>query len=188
VQPGLWRRFVFACRAFFALLFEGRLPADIVRAVATDGRSADRSATPAAPAPTPVTPAAATAAAADRAVQILAVLQRDGRLIDFLTEDIASYPDDQVGAAVRDIHLSCRTSLQQYVKLEPVLDADEGASVTIPAGFDPAAIKLVGNVARRPPLRGVVRHRGWRALEVTLPGLPEGEARSIVAAAEVEVA
>ena len=40
----------------------------------------------------------------DRAVQMLALLQRDGRLIDFLAENISPYPDVQLGAAVRNIH------------------------------------------------------------------------------------
>jgi hypothetical protein len=118
---------------------------------------------------------------------MLALLQRDGRLIDFLAEDISAYPDDQVGAAVRDIHRACRLTLEQYVKLEPVLDADEGGEVNVPAGFDPASIKLVGNVAGRPPLRGIVRHRGWRVSDVSLPALAHPGARAVVAAAEVEV-
>ena len=36
--------------------------------------------------------------------RFLAILQRDSRLIDFLQEDIAAYSDDQIGAAVREIH------------------------------------------------------------------------------------
>src|SRR5262245_48893552 len=43
-------------------------------------------------------------------LRVLAVLQRDGRLIDFLEEDIDAYPDAQIGAAVRDIHRGCRKS------------------------------------------------------------------------------
>src|SRR5207253_6846543 len=36
------------------------------------------------------------------AVQLLAILQREGRLLDFLQEDVDGYADAQIGAAVRD--------------------------------------------------------------------------------------
>ena len=123
----------------------------------------------------------------DRAVQMLALLQRDGRLVDFLEEDVSSYPDGQLGAAVRSIHTSCRQVLERYIKLEPILSSEEDQPVTVPVGFDPAAIKLVGNVTGEPPIRGLLRHRGWRVTEVTLPSLPQGSGRAIVAPAEVEV-
>jgi hypothetical protein len=118
---------------------------------------------------------------------MLGLLQRDGRLIDFLSEDVAAYPDAQLGAAVRSIHTSCRQVLERYVKLDPVIASEEDQPVTVPAGFDPAAIKLVGNVTGEPPIRGVLRHRGWRVKEVTLPSLPQGSGRAIVAPAEVEI-
>jgi len=108
--------------------------------------------------------------------------------VDFLAEDVAPYPDAQLGAAVRSIHNSCRQVLDRYLKLAPVLDSDEDQPVTVPAGFDPAAIKLVGNVTGEPPFRGLLRHRGWRVAEVNLPSLPQGAGRAIVAPAEVEIA
>jgi hypothetical protein len=123
----------------------------------------------------------------DRAVQMLALLQRDGRLIDFLAENISAYPDEQLGAAVRTIHDTCRQVLDQYVNLEPVLNSEEDQPVTVQAGFDPAAIKLIGNVAGEPPIRGVLRHKGWRVKEVNLPPLPPAAGRMVVAPAEVEL-
>jgi len=123
----------------------------------------------------------------DRAVQVLALLQRDGRLVDFLYEDISVYTDDQVGAAAREVHGSCREVLQRYLTVEPVVDGEEGRPMMVQPGFDPAQIKLVGNIAGRPPYRGVLRHRGWRAAKVELPALPDGAARSVIAPAEVEV-
>jgi hypothetical protein len=120
-------------------------------------------------------------------VQILALLQRDGRLVDFLAENISSYPDVQLGAAVRTIHESCRQVLDRYVKLEPILNSEEEQPVTVQTGFDPAVIKLLGNVAGEPPVRGVLRHKGWRVKEVNLPPLPKGAGRMVVAPAEVEV-
>jgi hypothetical protein len=123
----------------------------------------------------------------DRAVQMLALLQRDGRLVDFLAEDVSVYPDVQLGAAVRTIHETCRQVLDHYVKLEPILNSEEDHPVTVQAGFDPAAIKLIGNLAGEPPVRGLLRHKGWRVKEVNLPPLPQGAGRMVVAPAEVEL-
>ena len=188
---GFGKRVSYAARCFFAVLSRGEVPEDIAPEVV---RSA-------AAAPAPVQkeePAALPAAArvevppaeesSDRAVQLLALLQRDGRLVDFLSEDIAPYQDAQVGAAVRELHASCRTALEQYVTLEPIIDGEEDRPVTVPEGFDPAAVKLVGNVTGRPPLRGLLRHRGWRVARINLPSLPpQGAGREVVAPAEVEI-
>lgn len=123
----------------------------------------------------------------DRAVQMLALLQRDGRLIDFLAENISVYGDAQLGAAVRTIHETCRQVLDHYVKLEPVVNSEEDQAVTLQKGFDPAAIKLIGNVRGEPPVRGVLRHKGWRVKEINLPPMPPGAGRMVVAPAEVEI-
>ena len=77
--------------------------------------------------------------------------------------------------------------LERYVKLEPIIASDEDQPVTLQAGFDPASIKVIGNATGKPPLRGLLRHRGWRATQVNLPSLPEGAGRSVVAPAEVEI-
>src|SRR5205814_4905446 len=105
-------------------------------------------------------------------LRILAVLQRDGRLVDFLQEDIDPYSDAQIGAAVRDIHRGCRKSLHDYLTIEPIIDAAEEQGVTVPADFDPAAIRLVGNVNGSPPFQGTLKHHGWRVRSVHLPLLP----------------
>jgi hypothetical protein len=185
---GFGKRISYAFRSFFALAGRGEIPEDIAREVVTAAPQAATQAaiTPAsAPRPAPVQPAAVESS--DRAVQILALLQRDGRLIDFFTEDISPYSDAQIGAAVRDLQLSCRQSLERYIKLEPVLASEEGMPVTVEAGFNPAAIKLIGNVTGQPPLNATLRHKGWRVTSITLPPLPDGEARSIIAPAEVEL-
>ena len=121
-------------------------------------------------------------------LRVLAVLQRDGRLVDFLQEDIDSYADAQIGAAVRDIHRGCRKALQEYLTIEPVLNAAEAETVTIAADFDPAAIRLIGNVHGSPPFRGVLKHHGWRARAVQLPALPASkDDSSVLSPAEVEI-
>lgn len=121
------------------------------------------------------------------AVRLLALLQRDGRLVDFLMEDISNLPDAQIGAAVRDIHRSCRKALQEHVELEAVVPQSEDEPITVEAGFDPSAIRLEGNISGQPPYKGVVAHRGWKVKEMKLPPLPTGQTATIVAPAEVEV-
>lgn len=121
-------------------------------------------------------------------LRVLAVLQRDGRLVDFLQEDIDLYTDAQIGAAVRDIHRGCRKALRDYMAVEAILPGEEGASVSVAADFDPAAIRLTGNVGGQPPFRGVLKHHGWRVKSVQLPALPAGrDDASVLAPAEVEL-
>ena len=172
-----WTRLKYAFSAFFALIDFGRIPDDILTATGQGAAAA------AAPAPKPAAP---PPDAADRAVQILALFQRDGRLVDFLMEDLAAYPDAQIGAAARDVHAGCRTALTRYLTLEPVMDDEEGQAVTVERGADPASIKVTGPIAGDPPYRGVLRHRGWQVSRTDLPPLPAA-GRTIVAPAEVEV-
>jgi hypothetical protein len=121
-------------------------------------------------------------------LRVLAVLQRDGRLVDFLEEEIDAYSDAEIGAAVRDIHRGCRKSLRDYLTIAPVIDAAEEERVTIPADFDPAAIRLVGNVVGAPPFEGVLKHHGWRVRSVHLPLLPVArDDSSVLSPAEVEI-
>jgi hypothetical protein len=120
------------------------------------------------------------------ALHLLSLLQRDGRLVDFLAEDLTGFRDDQIGAAARTVHEGCKKVLGEYLKLEPVLREPEGAPVAVAAGFDAAAIRLTGNVVGDPPFRGTVRHHGWRAAEVRIPEPPPGDGR-VVAPAEVEL-
>lgn len=172
------KRWKYAFRVFFSLIFHGRIAPDIL---------ADFHTPPPAP-PAAAPPAPATAAVStDRAAQLLTVLQRDGRLVDFLLEDLGTYADAQIGAAARDVHAGCRQALSKYVTLGPVLDEEEGQPVTIERGTDPARVKVVGNVTGTPPLRGILRHRGWEATRIDLPPLPP-TGRTIIAPAEVEVA
>ena len=171
-------RWKYAFRAFFSLIFHGRIADDILATFAAPAAAPVREAPAAPPAPPVETN--------DRAAQILAILQRDGRLVDFLMEDLGAYSNEQVGAAVRDVHRGCRQALDKYATLAPVFDVAEGAAVTIDAGSDAARVKVVGNAAGSPPFRGVLRHRGWDATRLELPPLP-ATGRSVLAPAEVEV-
>lgn len=123
----------------------------------------------------------------EAAVQMLAALQREGRLIDFLQEDLSSYEDSQIGAAVRNIHTGCKEALKEHMEIRPVFAEKEGASVTVPPGFDARAIRLTGNVTGDPPFRGVLRHRGWQVERIRLPQSMEQKNHWILAPAEVEI-
>lgn len=185
---GFGKRVSYAARCFFAVLSRGEVPEDIAPEVVPGAAAAPARVEAATPPPVEHVEARPTEEPSDRAVQLLALLQRDGRLVDFLSEEIAPYQDAQIGAAVRELHANCRKALEQYVTLEPVIDGEEDRPVTVEEGFDPASIKLVGNVTGRPPLRGLLRHRGWRVARINLPSLPpQGAGREVVAPAEVEI-
>ncbi|MBF0542222.1 MAG: DUF2760 domain-containing protein [Nitrospirae bacterium] len=121
-------------------------------------------------------------------VQTLAMLQKNGRLVDFLREDISGYSDEQVGAAVRSIHKGCIETLNEYVVIEPVIDKIEGAEVTIEGdNYSPSSIRLTGNVTSKPPYKGILQHCGWRVTKTQFPKRVQGQGDNIVQPAEIEI-
>ena len=174
-------RILLAFRCFFSILFYGALSEPALQELGLARRaSATTKAPPAAPAPAPA------ARASDGALQMLSILQRDSRLIDFLMEDITAYSDEQVGAAVRELHNQCRDSIARYVALQPLIDGVEGAFAKAPSA-DPNLVKFIGNVPATPPPGGILRHRGWRAAKVELPVLATKQDPSVIAPAELEI-
>ena len=122
------------------------------------------------------------------ALTLLATLQREARLIDFLMEDLAGYDDAQIGAAARDVHRACAAALERMFALRPLRYQEEGAQVEILAGYDPVQVKLTGNVTGQPPLRGTLVHHGWQALQCELPAWSgQEESAHVIAPAEIEV-
>lgn len=165
-----------AFRSFFAILFGGSLPEDIAREFGYVK-------------PVPPPPPVQLPTAKDGALQMLGILQRDARLIDFLMEDIAGYSDDQVGAAVRNLHADCRTTLNRHVSLAPVIDSVEGTFQKLDSSKapDPNRIKLLGNIPANGKVGGgTLRHRGWAATTVNLPAIGKQDV-SVIAPAELEV-
>ncbi len=120
-------------------------------------------------------------------LRLVTLLQREGRLLDFLLEDIQAASDEQIGAGVRELHRKAQTVVKEHLVLEPVLAKSEGENVEVPANFDPSAIRLTGNVTGQPPFHGVLQHHGWRVKSYSLPALPEGQDPFILAPAEVEL-
>ena len=175
-------RILLAFRSFFNILFSGELSSDVMNALKLTRRTGA-----AAPAKTAAAaPAAPTLRVSDGALQILGIMQRDARLVDFLMEDIAAYSDDQVGAAVRELHDQCRDSIARYITLSPVIDGVEGTYAKAP-GADANLVKFVGNVPAQPPPGGTLRHKGWRASKIDLPALATKQDASVIAPAEIEI-
>jgi hypothetical protein len=209
-------RFLLALKCFFLVLFFRRLPEDALALLPPakptqpalppqeaellgpakqparlpePAKAAKESARPAKePATLPVTvPVEKPKPDTRGAVQLLAIFQREGRLLDFLQEEIDGYSDAQIGAAVRDIHRGCKKALAEHAPLEPVLAGQENASVRVDAGFDPSRIRLVGNIVGEPPFTGTLRHHGWRTAKVILPEATGSVDPTVVAPAEVEL-
>jgi hypothetical protein len=118
---------------------------------------------------------------------VLSLLQREGRLIDFLQEDVAAFSDAEVGAAARVVHAGCKKVVKEYFTVEPILQDAEGATVSVPAGFDAQQIRITGNVAGQPPFRGTLKHHGWIATAVRMPTVSDGMDPRVLVAAEVEL-
>jgi hypothetical protein len=172
------RRLALSISAFVALLGDAAFAARY---------QAWRSGPIALPAPAPPAPALLKTTSPDSALQLLALLQREARLIDFVGEDLGGYDDAQIGAAARVVHKGCAKVLREHFSLEAVRSEPEGSRVTLPAGFDAAAVRLTGNVVGQPPYAGSLSHRGWRVTEVRLPQLAERHDARVVAPAEVEL-
>ena len=203
-------RILLAFRVFFAVLFGLRLPEELrllASGEASDpGANADKlrevrealtqpAHNPAPPpvelraaAPTP-TDTTATSAHTDEsaAVRVLGVLQAEGRLLDFLSEDIEGYGDADIGAAVRDVHKGLKRALADHFPVVPLRGEAEDATLTVPVGFDPQQVRLVGNVIGQPPFNGRLKHRGWQVTAVHLPRGPSGSSARVVTPAEVEL-
>lgn len=183
-----------AIGSFFALLGDGRLAAR-VQALRSGAPLASEVPPPAPapvqapppPAPVPASAPVRATANVDAALQLLALLQRESHFVDFLQEDIGAYSDADVGGAARLLHGGARKVLQDTFDLVPVRTEAEGSRLTLPAGFDAAAVRVTGNVVGQPPFTGTLQHKGWRATAVRLPALTEGHDTRVIAPAEVEL-
>jgi hypothetical protein len=180
----LWFAWVCLFRVLFDGVFAGRVRAlDTPQADANVGDSADRHVTPRATTEPDLTDAAPSN---DAALQLLALLQREGRLIDFLQQDVTAFPDADIGAAARVVHDGCKKALAAHFDIKPVRGEREGGPVTLEV-VEPNAVKLVGNVSGSAPFRGTLRHRGWRVESLRLPKLVAGYDPYVLAPAEVEL-
>jgi hypothetical protein len=187
-------RLWFAYVVFFRVLFNGEYAAELHAPKALPPAPPPPEKAKALPEPEPEKKAPAPPKAepppppsTDAALQLLALLQREGRFVDFLEEDVASFADADIGAAARVVHAGCRKAIREHVKLEPVRTEEEGTRVTLPDPLDAASVKLTGNVTGKGPFTGTLRHRGWRAADITMPTAVSGHDAHILAQAEVEL-
>lgn len=120
-------------------------------------------------------------------LRLLSQLQQTGRLIDFLKEDLSSFNDAQVGAAVRKIHQDCAQVLEELVTIRPLKEEKEGTVVQVPKGYDPTEIKIVGNVKGEPPFSGILVHSGWKAHKRSLPKKSGIASSEVISPAEIEI-
>ena len=122
-------------------------------------------------------------------VSFLATLQEQGRLIDFLMDDITTYDDAQVGPAARVVHQGCKAALQEHFRIRPVREESEGSSVTIAVGYPADEYRLIGKISGAAPFSGTLVHRGWKTEWVKLPRILRVNADLLptIAPAEVEL-
>ncbi|MCL7419639.1 MAG: DUF2760 domain-containing protein [Methylobacter sp.] len=137
-----------------------------------------------APAPEPVVLKEATP---DAALQLLGLLQKEARFIDFIKEDISAYGDADIGIAARVVHEGCNKAINEHFSLASVRGEQEGTKVTLQKGFDAASVRLTGNIVGAAPFTGTLVHKGWKVTDIRLPKLTQGHNAQIVAPAEVEL-
>ena len=203
--PSFFSRIAIAIGSFFAILGNGRLAADVVRVRAGEALAADV-------APKEIRVEVPVEKVVEKtveqrvevpvekivektvevptqtaALQLLGLLQREARFVDFIQEDVAPYTDAEIGAAARVVHEGCRKVLREHFAIQPVRTEAEGSRITLQAGFDATAVRLTGNVVGQAPFTGTLGHRGWQVTAVKLPQLTDTAAAHVIAQAEVEL-
>ena len=177
VKPPAVNRFFLGLVALWRAWTDAAAAARLAEALQGGG-----AALPAAPAVAPSAPARS------EALTLLGLLQREGRLVDFLQEDISGYSDAQVGAAVREVHKGCAAAIARVFAPAPLRAEAEGAVIEVPAGFDPAEFRVVSRDSAATHGRGALVHPGWRASKTELPSWNgTAAAESVIAPCEVEL-
>lgn len=203
--PSFLSRIAIAIGSFFAILGNGRLAADVTRLRAGEALAADvapreirvevpvekivevRVEVPVETIVEKTVERRVEVPTDTAALQLLGLLQREARFVDFIQEDVAPYTDAEIGAAARVVHAGCRKVLGEHFTIAPVRPETEGARITLPAGFDAAAVRLTGHVVGQAPFTGTLGHRGWQVTQVQLPQLTDPQAAKVLAQAEVEL-
>ena len=122
------------------------------------------------------------------AITLIAALQREARLVDLVQEPLDSYTDEQIGGAARNVLKDSAAVLDRFFALRPMLSQQEGATLDVPATYDPARYRLTGKVEGSGPFRGRLTHKGWIATTCSLPTWTGSkDAALVIAPAEVEV-
>ena len=187
-RPGFFVRIFLAPGVYFRYLFSGDFAAAVVGLEKKESAKGIEETKEQAAEPAKVVETAPLKEASpDSALQLLGLLQQEGRFIDFIEEDVNQYSDADIGAAVRVVHEGCRKALHDHINTVSIREEAEGSRVTLPEGFDASSIRLSGNVVGQAPFTGTLIHRGWQVKEIKLPKLAEGHNVSVLAPAEVEL-
>jgi hypothetical protein len=198
-DPSFFARLALAFAAFFRVLFNAAYAGRVLRLASAEAPASEpvpqlgsraeqaRTSTRAPAAPPAPEPPKLREVPTDGALQLLGLLQREGRLIDFLQEDVSNYSDAEIGAAARVVHASVNKALAAHVALERVRGEAEGSRISVPSGFSAHEIRLTGNVVGEAPFSGTLAHAGWRAVNIELPKLSPGYDVRVLAPAEVEL-
>lgn len=136
------------------------------------------------PAPPPIVLKESTP---DAALQLLGLLQKEARFLDFIQENVAAYSDADVGIAARVVHEGCSKVIKEHFTLDTVFHEPEGSKVTLEQGFDATRVRLTGNIVGNAPFTGHLIHKGWQVSQMNLPKLTSGHDAKIIAPAEVEL-
>lgn len=123
----------------------------------------------------------------DAALQLLGLLQKEARFLDFIQENVAAYSDADVGIAARVVHEGCSKVIKEHFTLDTVFHEPEGSKVTLEQGFDATRVRLTGNIVGNAPFTGHLIHKGWQVSQMNLPKLTSGHDAKIIAPAEVEL-
>lgn len=173
-------RMLLAFKVFFRILVSGELAARVARVERGEEPKTGKT-------PVPVKPPSFKEAPPDSALQLLGLLQQEGRFIDFIEEDVTGFSDTDIGAAARVVHQGCRKAVRDHFRIVPIRHEEEGSRVILQEGFDSSSIRLAGNVVGRPPYNGSLVHKGWKVSDVSLPKVAEGHDVRVLASAEVEL-
>ncbi len=181
-------RILTAFRAFFGTLFNRETASKVRDALSLPSLILEEARTQSIPKPVEVSRPLERKPLQSEAITLLATLQREARLVDFLKEDLSNYSDEQVGAAVREIHRDSKGVLDRFFSIKPIREDEEGASIEVPAGFDAARYRLTGKLTGSAPFHGTLRHHGWEATRCDLPAFTGSESTAkTIAPAEIEV-
>lgn len=167
--------FLLAFKALFRVWADGDFAADVRGILAGEKLIA-----PAAPEPAQPTQR-------NDALTLLAILQRDVRFIDFLQESVDDYSDEEIGAAVRELHRGCAETIERLFAIRRASAKAEGAQIEAPPGFDPARFAFTGAIPASPPFRGRLAHPGWVATRCEVPVWQgPGESARVIAPTVIE--
>lgn len=126
-------------------------------------------------------------------VNLLGLLQKQGRFLDFVMNDITQYSDQQVSTASRIVHQGCSKVLKEYFDIQPVFNDPEGSSIQLSSSTNPRYYRMLGQdneiSSQSAPDSAYLLHKGWQTLSVNLPKRVKADqaAKRLISPAELEI-